>query len=256
MKAASPPPRYVETRLGSRFSPGGIALLVLFAATYLLSLVPPVGRWLLSYLVLRPADALGWRPYQLVAGPALMTSIFALLFVGLLLWSIGSAVEQRSGTRRFLLWSASASVVSALAAALAGRFWPAMAYQPVVFDGQPIFMVVLMSFALFYGSMPVRMWGIGEPVSGRGLSYFFVGLGLFADVLRGQWLELVAQAAAVGWMVLVLRDGGISPWQALRRRFRKRSSRGGLEVLSGGRAGRPYAGEPAKPAKKEPRWVN
>lgn len=254
MKAASRPPRYIETRLGSRFSPAGIAILVLFGLTYVLSLVPQIGQWLLAYLVLRPADALGFRPYQLVAGPALMTSIFALIFVGLLLWSIGSAVEQRSGTRRFLVWSASASVFSALMAALAGRFWPAMMHQPVIFDGQPIFMVVLMAFAHFYGSMPVRMWGIGEPVSGRGLSYFFVGIGLFADVLRGQWLELVAQAAAVGWMLLVLHSwSSASPWQALRRRFRKRSSRGGLEVLRGGLSGRPGSGDSGK---KEPRWLN
>lgn len=249
--------RYIETRLGARFTPGVIVLLAVFGATYLLQLILPqsLRNLIATYLVLQPNQALGLRPYQLVVAPALMTSLISYLFLGLLLWSIGSAIEDRVGTRRFLSWNASASFAAALVAAGVGRLfgliWPQLLTQPVPFEAQPVFMATLVAFGSFYGRMPVTMWGIGQPVSGRGLTYFFIGIAFIADLWRQQWLQLAADVGAVGWTWLLLYAPWQDGWRRLRALFPAKKRRHGLGVIDGGigPSGRP------KNDKKE-RWVN
>jgi hypothetical protein len=246
-------------RIGSRFSKGVVILLLLFGITYILSLIPLTAYFIDHNLLLRPIDALSRRPYQLVSGPAIMSSFFGLLFVGILLWSLGSAIEERVGTRRFLYWMGGASLAAAVMAAIVGRLWHAMAFQPVVFDGQPVFLAALVAFAQLYGSLQVRMWGIGEPVSGRGLSYFFIGLAFVAAAFRAQWIELASELAAVSFMLVLLRR----PWngQGLSRgklgaffRGLSRKAQGKrrpFEVLDGG-GGKGLR----RPGSQEPRWIN
>lgn len=262
MKSASSSARFVEIRLGQRFTPGVIALLGLFAATYVLALLPPVELWIANNLYLRPAQVLGFRAYQIVTAPLIMTSFLSLLFLGLLLFSLGSAIEQRVGTRRFLLWMAEASLAAAVSAAVVGYLWAWLrigAMEPVVlFDGQPVFLAVLLAFAHFYGNLPVRMWGLGEPVSGRGLSYFFVGLGLVGSLWFHRWLEFVAQLGAVGMTLFILRlgsGGGSGFWTAWRRKLQRnlrRSGRASFTVMDGGWK----TSTPKKGASAEPRWMN
>ena len=74
----------LRIRLGGKFTPGVIAILVLYAVTYILLLLPGVGNFLAQTMLLRPAQALGTRPYQLLTAPLFMTSILALGFVALL----------------------------------------------------------------------------------------------------------------------------------------------------------------------------
>ncbi len=229
----------VEVRLGSQFTPGVRAILILFAATYVAGLIPPLDALIAQHLILWPMAAIGREPYQLVTAPLIMNSLIALLFVGLLLWQIGSAIEDRIGTRKFLLWLASASLVSTLASALLGRLWPAQGSIPMTIDGHPLFPVILLAFAHYYGTTQARMWGIGEPVSGRGLAYFFVGIGLVASLLAGRYLTLFGQLAAIGWTFLLLRE----PWRKLRRPPKRK-----LGVVDGG--------QPWRASPSEQRWLN
>ncbi len=241
----------MQIRLGGKFTPGVVMLLGLYAATYLLFQLPRVGDFMAAELLLRPALALGVRPYQLLTAPLIMTGLFSLLFLGLLLWSIGSAVEQKLGTRRFLLWAGLCSLAATVAAAVVGRLIPGQAMLPVPLDGSPVFQLVLMAFAHLYGDQKVTMWGIGQPVSGRALSYFFVGLGLCTDLLGQRWPHLAAASAAVLCAFLLGRGGsGLSSY--FRRLWRRRRPPGGLQVLDGGR-GR----SPGSPPRSTPqRWVN
>ena len=252
-------------RIGGRFMPGGIALFVLFAVTYLLTAFgpAPLQNFIVSYLVLQPNQALGFKPYQLVIGPTLMTNFISLLFLGLLLWSVSSAIEQRVGTRKFLLWSAGASGAAAILGAgfgrLLGLVWPQYAGMPLLFDAQPVFMSTLVAFAHYYGNMPVTMWGVGNPVSGRGLSWFFVCLGFAADILRQQWLLLAAEIGAVLFMMFVL--GGASGigttlrggWKWFRGLFGKRRR---LGVMDGGLGRGQFGGMSSPSSKPKERWIN
>jgi membrane associated rhomboid family serine protease len=258
MKRMSPPAGTVSVRIGSVFRPAALVLLALFGTTYLLALYPPAGRFIAEYLQLRPGLAIGKGAYQILVAPLLMSSILRLLFVGLILWQLGSAVEQRSGSRRFLGWMASTAVASSLAmalfGALLGRWQPQYALMPVTIDGSFVFLVGLLGFAHYYATTPVRPWGIGQEVSGRGLSWFLIGISLLADLWYRQWVELAGQLAAVGWMSLLLRQ----PWQGVGRR-KPTKKRAPFEVLDGGlSAGGVFGGRlgGGGAGTKEKRWVN
>lgn len=231
---------YVEIRLGSQFTPGVRALLAVFALSYLAGLIPPLHTWIVQHLILRPAAAIGRAPYQLLAAPLLMSSLLSLLFLGLLLWQIGSAIEERIGTRKFLWWSGSTLYVAPLVTALVGRLWPSQATLLLPIDGHPLFPLLLLLFAQYYGSAQTRLWGIGEPLSGRTMAYFFVGLGVAMPLFAGHWLALVMQLAAIGWTLLLLRQ----PWQGLRRTPKRK-----LKAVEGG--GGPFRAKPG-----EAQWLN
>ena len=74
-----------------------------------------------SHLLLIPSLALGKQPWRLLTAPLVVLSPFALVFLGLLLWSIGSAVEQRIGPRRIVGWSVAVLLLTSLVVALLGR---------------------------------------------------------------------------------------------------------------------------------------
>ena len=207
-----------RVRLGGRFTPGGLFILGIYAFSYLLLQLPVVGDYFADRFLLQPALALGTRPYQLLTAPLFMTSLLSLGFLALLLWGVGSAVEQKLGTRRFLLWAGLTSLVASLAAAAVGHLFPGAHLVPL--DNLALFPFVLLSFAQFYGEMRVTIWGLGPAVSGRALSYFFVGLGLGADLLARQWPQLAAASAAVVG-TLLLGHGSAGLWAAVKQRWQR-----------------------------------
>ncbi len=243
----------MQVRFGGKFTRGTLVILGIYTFMYLLLQLPGVGRFIADYLLLRPAQALGSRPYQLLTAPLIATDIFSLLFLGLLLWSVGSAIELRLGLRRFLGWAALCSLAFSLAAAVVGRLVAELNFVVVPLGGSALFPLVLIAFAQLYGDAQVTMWGIGQPVSGRKLSYFFVALGLGADLYSRNWLHLSGQTAAV-LCALLLTQGGAGLGTGLRKWWRRRRKPAGLQIIDGGRPGpRGPGGEP----RREPqRWVN
>lgn len=253
-------------RIGARFTPGVIALLVLFTATFLSTMVPEAEAFIIRHLLVVPVRALGPAPYQLLTGPLFVLSLLQLLFLGLLLWSVGSAVEQRLGARRLLLYSALTSVATAAGIAAAGRLHvlikPAslVGHLPAPIEAGPVFLLVLVAFSSLYGSLPVRLWGVGQAISGRALAYFFIALSLLADLFRGQLEQLAGSVLAIAVSAWLCRGHGggpslISDLRGLFRRLFRRASTAvrkrsrNLEVLDGGRGGTGRSGTPQ-------RWLN
>ena len=147
--------------------------------------------------------------------------------------------------------TALASLASSVAAAGLGCLWPGQGQLLVALDGTAVFQVMLIGFAQFYGNERVTMWGIGQPVPARGLSYFFVGLGLASDLFQRQF-PLAAGAAAALCTFLVCR-GGSGLGDYFRRLWRRRRTPSGMQVLDGGRAG---VRSPAGGTRGPQRWVN
>lgn len=243
----------IQVRFGGKFTRGALLLLGLYTASYVLLQLPGVGPFMTDYLLLRPTLALGPRPYQLLTAPLIATDLFSLLFLGLLLWSVGSAVEQRLGMRRFLLWAGLCSLASAVAAAAVGRLIPSQSGVVVPLGPSALFPLVLIGFAQLYGDAQVTMWGIGKPVSGRTVSYFFVGLGLCADLFALRWPHLFGGLAAV-LCALLLSRGGTGLGAFWRRLGRRRRPPGGMQVIDGGRSGAPGKSTPTR--RQPPHWVN
>ena len=231
----------VKVRLGSTFLPGCVTVFAVFALTFVLSLLPVVGDFVHSSLLLVPARAIGPQPWRLVTAPFVVLSPFSLLFLGLLLWSIGSAIEQRIGRRRFVGWSAavllSSSVIVGLLGRLHGLANSGTAQLPVLLEGGPIFSMVLLAFAQLYGGLQVQMWGVPQLTSGRTLAWFFLGIGLCANLLRGEWELLGANLLTLGVTFALLKNhGGQSLWTLVRRTLRTEKPRK-FQVLDGGRSG-------------------
>jgi membrane associated rhomboid family serine protease len=239
-----------QIRLGGKFTPAVVFLLGLYTVTYLLSKLPRVGEFISEQLLLRPAQALGPRPYQLLSAPLLMTSFLSLVFLGFLLWSVGSAVEQKLGPRRLLLWAGLCSLAAGIAAAGMGRLLPGYGFLPVVLDGSALFQLVLVAFARYYGDIRMSLWEVTPPVSGRAISYFWVAIWLFMDLWARRWLDLTAATTAV-LCALLLCHGGSRLWTPLRRLGRRRKLPSGFGVIDGGRAGSGPRGP-----KSPQRWVN
>lgn len=241
-------------RIGGRFTPGTQALLGwLVLSLAVTSLWPAARHFALSHLVLRPAEALGPRPYQLVTGPLLQFDLLSLIFTAVLLYSIGSAVEQLWGTRRYLLLVAKASLAASLTAAVAGRLlglaWPQLLAAPVAFESAPLFMASLACFGVLLGEQQTTLFGVGQAFSVRFLSLFFLVLALVMDLLGRRYLELLAAVAAA--LVGYLSAAGPDPFSRLRRRLtRAPKPRPPFTVLEGGRAPK----DPRVPQNR--RWVN
>ena len=105
--------RFVSVRLGSKILPGCATVFAVFATTFL----PGVGDFIESKCLLVPELAIGRQPWRLLTAPLIVLSPFALVFIGLLLWSIGAAIEQRIKARRFVAWSAAVLLTARRSAA-------------------------------------------------------------------------------------------------------------------------------------------
>lgn len=228
----------VKVRLGSTFLPGCVTVFAVFAIGFVLSLLPVVGDFVHRQLLLVPGLAIGWQPWRLLTAPLVVLSPFSLLFLGLLLWSIGSAIEQRIGRRRFIGWSGVVLLASSLAVGLFGRlhglFSSGATVLPVPLEGGPIFSMVLLAFAQLYGGLQVQMWGVPQLTSGRTLAWFFIGVGLVANLLRAEWELLGANVVTLGvTFALLTNHGGQSLWTLVRRALRTEKPRK-FQVIDGG----------------------
>lgn len=257
-------------RIGGRFTRGALGVLALFALTCAVAQVANIAPQLgigrvLNVLVLHPRQALGTRPFQLLTAPLLQLSFLQLLFTGLLMYSVGSAVEQMLGTRRFLRLCVQASLLGALTAAGLGRLLDLAGgglidgNAPVLLEGSPVFMALLGAFAVLFGEHQATLFGMGRPLSVRMLSGFFIVLGIVIALLAGRPLEAAASLAAV---LVGLRAGGVPLRLALRdllgraRRRRAEAERRRFTVLSGGLPPR-KARNPDDPENpRDRRWVN
>lgn len=238
--------RFVSVRLGSKILPGCATVFAVFATTFLLSLVPGVDDFIDAKCLLVPELAIGRQPWRLLTAPLIVLSPFALVFIGLLLWSIGAAIEQRIKARRFVAWSAAVLLTASLTVALLGRLHAltksAAGQLPIPIEGAPIFGMVLLGFAQLYGGLQVRMWGVDQLTSGRTLAGFFIAIGLVADVLRGQWELLGANLLTLALTFVLLTDhGGQSVWSVWKTLRSKLPSKGRrprkFEVIDGGGGG-------------------
>jgi membrane associated rhomboid family serine protease len=94
-----------------RIPPVTRALLVLVATGYLLTLAwPPASLW----LALLPGPPFVWQVWRLATYVFVNGSITGVLFTLLMIWSLGSEIEPRWGSRRFTIFLGLATVVAGL----------------------------------------------------------------------------------------------------------------------------------------------
>jgi membrane associated rhomboid family serine protease len=107
------------------------------------------------------------------------TSPLGVIFGALILWSVGGALEQSWGRRRFLRFALGVPIVSGfLTVAL---MW-AIGHELMTFAGGTVMTTGLwVALGLFYGRAQTNFWGL--PISGNGLALIGVGFVLLEGIM-------------------------------------------------------------------------
>lgn len=209
------PEKTQSYRLGSKFLPGCVAVLAAFSVFFLVALQPAAGEWMAAHLVLVPGLAFGKQPWRFVTGPLLVQSPFTLLFLFFLMWSVGAAIEQRIGARRMVLFGVVVLFVASFTAGVCGLCigWLAKtgSLRPTLMEAGPIFSMCFLAFGKLYGGLTMKLWGVPQTTSGRTLAWFFIGVGLVAHLLRGEWELLCADIVTLVVTAALLRNQGGRP---------------------------------------------
>ena len=176
----------------------GIATLALSVITMFDAAAP-----VLHAVVFRPAALLRtpWSPltYTLV-DPEPQSILFSLLG----LWLLGSAMEQRWGTRRFVIFYFLSGALAALATFVVSRFAPAVASYPY-FGNSAALAAMAAAFSIQFADSIIFL--IIIPVPGKWLLPISAAMtGLF---MIKSWPPYLPQLFGLGAGVLL--SGGVSP---------------------------------------------
>jgi membrane associated rhomboid family serine protease len=108
----------------------------LLIATVAISILVPLsgafGQQLAVLLAFTPAALRAGRIWQPFTYTFLNLDPISIIFAGLGLWMLGGSLESMWGTRRFVTFYFASSALAALATALVGIFWPAVAGHPYI----------------------------------------------------------------------------------------------------------------------------
>jgi membrane associated rhomboid family serine protease len=206
-----------------RFRPGSFWLFVAAAAASAFVSDLPVARHLLlgAPFVTDPA------PWQPLTAPLLFPEgqLAGLVGTGLLQWFVGSPVETRLGTARYLGLVFGAAVVGYLALGLVGLAVPSALAVPHG-GTTPVDLAALAAFGVLFAREPVSIFGV-LPVTARSFAAVAVALLLIGPLLRGGWPDILPGLVAAGLSL------------ALARRWQKRPASGKVGPRKGGGGKRP-----------------
>lgn len=184
-----------------RFRPGSFWLFVAAAAASAFVADLPVARQLLLGPPFAEALAL-WQP---LTAPFLFPEgqLAGLIGTGLLQWFVGSPVEGRLGTARYLAAVLGAAVLGYLALGLVGLGVPA-ALAHGHGGTTPVDLAALALFGVLFAREPVSIFGV-LPLTARSFAAVAVALLLLGPLLRGGWPEVVPGLVAAGLALVLAR---------------------------------------------------
>ena len=224
------------------FIEGGVSLVWL--------LCPPetqkqMAEWLL------PSHESVWEQYRvwtLATGAFLEPSFLALLLHALIMFSFVPTLERFWGTPRFLRFVAITQIVGAIAGTALG--FVAGSGEQYVAGLDSFIWASIVAFGIVYAKQPIQFWGT-LPLTGRQMMYGFLGFLVLSTVLRQDWSNGTAWAAAM-IAAAILCSKRWSPALAWKR-WRIARARARLTVMQGGV---PSQKPKNKPKRDEQRFIN
>lgn len=130
-----------------------------------------------AWLPLTPGAVVGrlalWQLLTYI--PVTPVATFGFIFVLLIIWSTGSALEMSWGTRRFLSFVVGVPVASAVLTVLLSLVWPSLRIQPF-FGGLLVASIIWIAYGLSHGGAQLNFWSI--PLSGN--AFALIGAGFIA----------------------------------------------------------------------------
>lgn len=202
-----------------RIPPVARAVLVATAGGYLLTLfVPEVA----SLLALLPGALLAGQVWRLVTYPFVNISILSVLWDLLLVWSFGSEIEPRWGSRRFALFLLLASASAALLGVLFAWILPRSPFGGSGFA--PPLVALIVAWTLEGPSLPTSFFGV-LPMTRLGFAAIALVLVVFGELEQSRSLArlvFVLGGLPVSWLFVRGPRGGGRHFPRLRNPFRRR----------------------------------
>lgn len=184
-----------------RFGRGSFWLFVVVAAASAFVSDLAVAR----QLHLGPGFAAARALWQPLTAPFLFPEgqLGGLIGTGLLQWFVGSPVEARLGSARYLALVLGSAVAGYLALGLLGLAVPAALALPQG-GSTPIDIAAVAAFGLLLAHHPVSVFGV-LPVGARGFAAAAAGLLLLGPLVRDGWPAIVPGVVAGLVALLVAR---------------------------------------------------
>ncbi len=163
---------------------------------------------LADLILLSPARVVGSLAlWQQLSYAFIATEPFQVIFCALITYSIGSALEQTWGPRRFLWVAIGYTVAAGILTVLLSFLFVGLRWQ--VFGGGTVMLSILwVAFGWSWGRAPTGFWGI--PVTGDVLALIGIGL-VFLQGAFGTWLQIIPEAIGILLVFVSVKLGARAP---------------------------------------------
>jgi membrane associated rhomboid family serine protease len=225
-------------RVMFRMPPVRSAAAVMAVALIAASVVAAIFKPLALYTWLVPGAVLGRLfLWQLVTYAFFEADPLGVIFGGLIVWSIGGALEAMWGRRRFLRFCLGIVVAAGVATSLLALVLPSLV-APLYPGGMVLSGALWVAYGLHIGRAQANFWGL--PMSGNGLALVGAGFVALNAAFGGLALVIPEAFAMLFTWWLVRGQGPGELWTRFRswrldRDLKKRSAH--LKSLDGGRSG-------------------
>jgi membrane associated rhomboid family serine protease len=199
------------------------------------SVIYALGRGTVGDLLLLvpPAVRYQFRLWQPLSYAFVEISPFGVIFGALILWQLGSALEQSWGSRRMTFFALGTTVVAGILTVLLTLIVPRLEDVPGFAGGTVMASAVWVAYGLSWGRQQTNFWGL--PLSGNLFALIGVGFVFLNGAFNG-FLFVVPSALALLLTWGYVKVGGPAEWLLrvrgwrLQRRLRARSKH--LKVVS------------------------
>ena len=190
-------------------------LIIAISSIFLLSSIVKLasGAYVNHLLSLSGGFFLKGHLYQIVTYPFVSSGIFEVVFDSLILWFIGSELEELWGRRRYISFLAVSAVAGGLIFLLVSSFFPAW----ISLSGPTAFTYpLLMAYSILF---PYRtLFLLFFPIQARWFCLIIFAMQLYQGVFSpagvGAWGSIGSMVAGYGFMLFVSR-----------KQFKKRPSK-------------------------------
>ena len=219
-----------------------VYLLAGYVVGFLLYYIAPS---VLNYLTLEPALILRGQVWRLVSWVLISPtySIISMIFLVLLYYSLGTALEQTWGTFRYNVYIFSGIIFTIIAAFALYAYYYVIYGMPVSLSGvglistNYITMSIFLAFAAIYPDMEVRLYAI-LPIKMKWMALVYAVMAIYSFIQGGLATKVAIAASLLNFVIFFLSSRGA---QAQRRgkakvrqaKFKKKSS-GSRMTYAGG----------------------
>jgi membrane associated rhomboid family serine protease len=192
-------------------------VLFLIGINVLIFIMQQINPRISSYLAMNPLAVMHCSYWQFITYMFAHGGISHLLFNMLALFLFGAQVEQRMGSKEFLLYYLATGILAGVLSFVI--YWFTGAYGVFLLGASGALFAVQLAYAAFFPDAVIYLWGI-LPLRAPIMVLGFTALELFSSVfgLRSGVAHLTHLAGfAFGWIYFLVRFGA-NPWKYLTKK--------------------------------------